>query len=243
MLCGEYTALATIQSCVPGLVPNVLGWGKTGAAESELYFLLEQFREMKFDLPDTSRLAKRVVDLHSNGSPNGMFGFDVPTFNGKVNHITDWEPSWAVFFTRFLRNTIKIDEQVNGHWPELARAAVHLLEHVTPRLLGGLQLAPTPIRPSLIHGDLWAGNIGTDKESGEILFFDTGSYFAHNEMELGMWRRTEPRYLGPRYVPEYLILRGPSEPASEFDDRNRLYCLHYRLNYSIGHPGDIERRK
>lgn len=167
IICGEYTALATIHSCVPGLVPNVFGWGKTGAAESDSYFLLEEFRDMTFELPDPLRVARCTVDLHSHISPNGMFGFDVPTFNGKVNHITDWEPSWATFFARFLRNTVKIDEEANGHWPELSMGAAHLLEHVAPRLLGGLQSAPAPIRPSLIHGDLWAGNVGTDEQSGE----------------------------------------------------------------------------
>ena len=241
MLHGEFAALTTIDSFVQGLVPKPIGWGRYGINSPETYFLLEDFRDLILDLPDPKKLARQAVELHNHTSPNGLFGFEFPTFNGNVKHVTDWEPSWTKFFTRFLRNTISNDEEKNGRWPELTMAAEQVLTAVAPRLLNTLQSGPSPIVPSLIHGDLWSGNIGTDRESGEIVFFDPGSYFAHNEMELGMWRREAARYLGPQYLREYQRLVGPAEPVAEFDDRNRLYCLHYRINYSIGHPGATER--
>lgn len=39
---------------------------------------------------------------------------------------------------------------------------------------------------SLIHGDLWGGNMGTLLETGEIVLFDAGCYYAHNEMDIAM---------------------------------------------------------
>ena len=44
------------------------------------------------------------------------------------------------------------------------------------------------MKPSLIHADLWEGSTGTAYDTGEIILFDAGSYYAHNEMEIGDWR-------------------------------------------------------
>lgn len=46
---------------------------------------------MDMQLPDLANLAKRVVELHSQISPNGMFRFPVTTFDGIAPHVTDWE--------------------------------------------------------------------------------------------------------------------------------------------------------
>lgn len=241
MLLGECTAIATIDFLCPGMVPKPLGWGKFRVGYPETYFFIEDFKDMELGLPDPVKLAQRAVQLHSNKSRNGMFGFDVTTFNGKLNHVTKWEPSWTKFFVRLLSNTLRIDEEANGPWPELAAAAEQVLTAVCPRLLDVLQDQPEPITPSLIHADLWAGNTGTDEETGEVIFYDCGSYYAHNEMELGMWRRDAAQYLGQRYLQEYQQLYRPAEPRAEFDDRNRLYCLQYLINYSVGHAGALSR--
>ncbi|KAK7710210.1 hypothetical protein SLS64_005794 [Diaporthe eres] len=218
-----------------------LGWGKFNVGFPETYFFIEDFKEMELGLPDPVKLARRAVQLHSNKSPNGMFGFDVTTFNGKVNHVTDWEPSWRKFFTRLLSNTLRVDAENNGRWPELDAVAEQVLSAVCPRLLDVLQEGPDPIIPRLIHANIWAGNTGTDEETGDVIFYDCGSYYAHNEMELGMWRRDAAQYLGQRYLQEYQQLYPPAEPRAEFDDRNRLYCLQYLINYSVGHPRALSR--
>lgn len=241
MLHGEFAANSTIDSLCPGLVPKPLGWGKFKVGFPETHFIIGDFKDIQLGLPDPLKLAKRVAQLHENISPNGMFGFHVATFNGKVNHVTDWEPNWRKFFTRFLSNTLRVDAEANGHWPELDAVSDHLLSAVCPRLLDVLQVGPEPISPRLIHANIWAGNTGTDEETGDVLLYDSGCYYAHNEMELGMWRRDAAHYLGQRYLHEYQQLFPPSSPKAEFDDRNRLYCLHYLLNYSAGHPEAISR--
>ena len=32
------------------------------------------------------------------------------------------------------------------------------------------------------------GNVGTLLETGDVILYDAGSYYAHNEIELGIWR-------------------------------------------------------
>lgn len=223
------------------MVPKPLAWGKYDAAVPETYFFIEDFRDMDMSLPDPAKFAQRTVQLHANVSPNGMFGFDVTTFAGQVPHARGWEPNWTAFFTRLLELCLEADEKTNGCWPEMKIASKQILSVVVPRLLDPLQRGPDPIVPVLIHGDLWSGNIGTDEETGEIIFFDAGAFYAHNELELGMWRCDGAQNLGVRYLREYQHLIGPSEPKAEFDDRNRLYCMKFYLTHSAINPGDIAR--
>jgi fructosamine-3-kinase len=156
----------------------------------------------------------------------------VTTFDGIAPHITEWDPNCTTFFARLLRKSVKINLEKNGTLPELSLAAERLLTEVVPRLLP--QSGPRPIVPRLIHADLWGGNIGTDEETGELIFFDADSFYAHNELELGMWHRYGVRNLGRPYLDEYKQRFPLSKPQEEFDDRNRLCSLKYDLNHSAG---------
>jgi fructosamine-3-kinase len=144
---------------------------------------------MDFSAPEPVQFTARVAEMHRKGtSPNGMFGFPVIICDGKITHNTEWESSWAVFFSKLLRTTLEIDAEINGHWPELDAAVEQTINSVIPRVLGILQAEGRTLKPSLIHGDLWGGNVGTSLETGDVILFDAGSYYAHNEMELGTWR-------------------------------------------------------
>lgn len=117
-------------------------------------------------LPNPRRVAHCVLQLHSHVSPNGKFGFDMPTFDGIAPHPGGWNSRWRVFFTRLLRNSVETDAAANGVWPELSIAAEHLLMAIVPKVLDPLQEGPDPIQPRFIHGDLWVGNIGKDRRPG-----------------------------------------------------------------------------
>jgi protein-ribulosamine 3-kinase len=227
---------------MPGLVPRPLGWGKYANAHPETYFFIEDFKDMDMSLPNPGQLARQTAELHANLSPNGKFGFDVTTFAGEVPHAKGWEPNWTVFFTRLLELCLEADEKTNGYWHELKLASNQILSIVVPRLLDPLQQGSDPIKPVLIHGDLWSGNIGTDEETGKLVFFDCGCFYAHSELELGMWRCDGAQNLGVRYLREYQKVVGPAKPEAEFDDRNRLYCMKYYLTHSALNPGDIARQ-
>ena len=234
-----------MDSLIHGLVPTPIGWGKYEQKDPEIYFLLSSFVDMNTNAPDPEKLAARLADLHHKGtSPNGMFGFPVITYNGALAHTVSWEQDWATFFTTMLKAGLEYDTTVNGPWKELASAAEIILDKVIPRLLGVLQSERRRIVASLLHGDLWSGNIGTDNQSGEIVFYDVGSYYAHNEMELGSWRCPwiQKPQAAKLYIEYYVKHYPAAEPADEFEDRNRLYSLKFNLGYSGGHPGSAQRR-
>lgn len=238
---GEYSALSLVNTLIPGMAPKAVGWGKYSSNCPETFFLIEDFHDLEMALPSPARLVRRVLQLHTQISPNAKFGFGVPTYDGIAPHPEGWESSWRVYFTRMVQKSVETDAAANGTWPELTGAADHLLKCVVPGLLDPLQLGLNPIEPRLVHGDLWAGNIGTDKNTDEIMFLDVGCFYGHNELDLGMWRRYGSQNLGQQYLDEYKQIFPPSEPQAEFDDRNRLYSIKFDLNASASTPSEKNR--
>ncbi|KAK2596444.1 hypothetical protein N8I77_013334 [Diaporthe amygdali] len=68
------------------------------------------------------------------------------------------------------------------------------------------------------------------------MVFDAAAFYAHNEYELGIWRREMVRF-GKLYFKQYLRNFPPSEPVEQFDDKNALYVLKFDLDYCLHRPG------
>lgn len=243
---GEFQSASAVNAVVPGLVPEPAGWGEYDLREKKYYFFIGAYHNMDLSgVPDPVKFAARVADLHRKGtSPNGMFGFQVPTVIGKMERTVTWERSWVASFTHLLRDVIGYDNQTNGPWTNYDAACEQVIEVVIPpRLLGALQADGRNITPSLIHGDPWENNVGIDRETGDIVIFDPGCTYAHNEMEFGTWRCTWASYFSsPAYMEHYKRHIEPSEPKDEWDDRQRLHSIHAYLTDSAGHAGSPSRK-
>ncbi|KAK5224070.1 hypothetical protein LTR47_010093 [Exophiala xenobiotica] len=249
---GEFHSASAINTVVTGLVPQAIGWGEyhhAGDSSPHVFFFLGDFHDMESSLstaaaPDPVAFAQQIAQMHGKGtSPNGMFGFHVPTVIGIMERTVTWEKSWAKSFTHQLQDVIKYDNDTNGPWPEYDAACRQLIDVVIPRLLGALQADGREIRPALVHGDLWEQNVGTDMATGQTVVFDPGCTYAHNEMEFGTWRCSWAFYFNsPVYMRAYQRHIEPSEPVEEWDDRNRLYSIHPYLTDSAGHLGSPSRQ-
>jgi protein-ribulosamine 3-kinase len=241
---GEFKAMSELFKTMPTLVPRPFAWGKLQLQSPPTYFFLCEFVNISDSLPDPVKLGKCLAELHKESvSPTGQFGFYVPTYDGRLPQITDWESSWTLFFGRLLAGIYQLDIDTNGTWKELDDMMDQTLRHVIPRLLGALESNGRTVKPCLIHGDLWEGNIGTDFETGNLYIFDSCAYYAHNEMEIGMWRVDHHRLKAKAYRQEYIRNVEPSEPAEEWDDRNRLYSVKTKLMYSAHVPGSKVRKQ
>ena len=79
------------------------------------------------------------------------------------------------------------------------------------------------IKPSLLHGDLWSGNIGS--ANGKPSIFDPAVYWGHHEAEWGMsWCAS----FGSKFWEGY---RSLIPKAKGFDDRKPLYDAYHQLNH------------
>lgn len=245
MLRGECESSKVIHSIMPDFIPTPIGFGQFRAPGPATYFYVAEYVDMDVtSRPDPAEFCGRLAQLHRESkSPNGKFGFHVATCDGDRPHVVDWEESWAVFYRKLFLGVCERDVQRNGPWPAYERAIQQVARRVIPRLLDGLLEGGRPIKPSLIHGDLWEGNMGVAKATGKSTLFDAGSYYGHNEMELGAWRCEYTSVFRDReYVEQYLRHYPAADPAHEFDDRNRLYSLKGAINYSAGHPGSELRK-
>ncbi len=130
---------------------------------------------------------------------------------------------------------VDIDLKTNGSWEELEKLEKRIFSNVIPRLIGNLEKDGRTVKPCLIHADLWEGNTGTSYDNGNIYIFDSGAFYAHNEMEIGDWRCHYNKIHNKVYTKTYLRHYGPSEPKEEWDDRNRMYCIYYNIIYSVNH--------
>lgn len=243
---GEWESAKALRDAVSNFCPEPIGKGQyyDNMNGEQTWFYLQRFHDLdENNPPDPLDLAELLAELHTKGkSPSGMFGFTISTGGGVLNRTVTWEKSWAKQFTHQLNDVIKLDRDANEHWPEFDAACAQLVDKVVPRLLGIMQEDGRTLEPSLVHMDLWEGNVATDEETGKVITFDPGSVYAHNEAEFGGWRCSWATYFSdPIYQTLYQQLVEPSDPREEWDDRNRLYAIRAALCDSAGHPGNSSR--
>ncbi len=113
---GEFHSASAINTVVTGLVPQAIGWGEYHAEESHVFFFLGDFHDMDLPTaPDPVDFAAQIAEMHGKGtSPNGMFGFHVPTvigYHGAYGHLGK---ELGESFTHQLKDVIKYDNETNG---------------------------------------------------------------------------------------------------------------------------------
>jgi fructosamine-3-kinase len=120
--------------------------------------------------PDWPSLGRRVAELH-RGSAGGRFGWHRDNLLGRALQLGGWSDDWATFFAeRRLRPLLDTDALAGDVRARIERALAGPL----PRLLGVHDPSP-----SLVHGDLWSGNV----VEGRWLI-DPAVWMADRELEL-----------------------------------------------------------
>jgi len=245
MLEGEFNSMVELYKTAPKFVPRPYTWGQLNVASPKTYYFLCDFIEMVNRNPDPVQLCTKLVQMHqASVSPTGKFGFHINTCQGNLPQLTAWNPSWVDFYIQLVRGAMQLNREICGTWKNLEQCVDRLITHVVPQVLGPLESEGRTVKPTLIHGDLWDGNIGIDFETGDIYCFDASVYYAHSEMEVAMWRAKFCKILTSKvYLNAYLSRMGISEPAEQFDDRNRIYSVYMTLHESACHEGSSFREE
>jgi fructosamine-3-kinase len=159
------------------------------------------------------RLGRELARMHRITS--GQFGFYEDNFIGSNPQINNYKDSWLEFY---LENRLDFQVELTGD-REVADAYIKLCAKV-PELL-----ASSSEEPSLIHGDLWGGNV-ISGPGGEPVLIDPAVYYGHREAELGMTQLfggfTNEFYSA--YDDEYPLKKG-------WRSRLDLYKLYHVLNH------------
>jgi fructosamine-3-kinase len=190
-------------------------------------------------LPGASRLdgdaerhaAELVAALHGVGAER--YGFERHTLIGGLDQPNPWGSSWRVFFRDQRLLYMAGVARDAGRLPGALMARI---EALAARLNEWLEEPP---RPSLIHGDMWTGNVLA--QGGRITgFVDPAIYYADPEIELAF--STLFGTFGEAFFERYGELR-PLDPGF-FEVRRELYNLypllvHVRL-FGGAYVGSVE---
>ncbi|KAH9905312.1 Fructosamine/Ketosamine-3-kinase [Xylariomycetidae sp. FL2044] len=240
MFKGEFKGLETMYELFPTACPKPRGWGECHAEPGTFFVIMDFLYFVVDEHPSPDMVGRLVSELHkktAGTSPNGQFGFYVPTCHGKVVQPNQWDTNWSRYFSNLLTVFYDVDMAVNGSFPAYEEAFAIVKQDVIPRLLGALQSEGRVLKPCLVHGDLWHPNIGLSKETDEPMIYDPALFYGHNEFEIGMWNTTFVEF-GKPYREIYVEYYGRSEPTAEWDDRNRLYSMFFHISHSAHWPSE-----
>jgi protein-ribulosamine 3-kinase len=181
MVSGEFVSMTAIHKTIPDSTPAPVAWG-TYASNPNIHFFLCHFVDMIDEVPEIQAFVARVAELHTRGvSPNGKYGFPVPTYMGQMPQYTAWTDSWEAFFTVSMERLMLVIEETQGPDPEMKELLEKIVAKVIPRLLRPLETGGRQIVPRLIHGDLYSGNVSVHVGTGAPILYDATCLYAHNE--------------------------------------------------------------
>ena len=120
-------------------------------------------------------LAKEILKVHS--VTNDKYGFKFDTQIGGLRQPNKYNSNWVNFFRDQRLNIIF--ELINQNEP-MPSSINRKLEIVIKNLDN---LIPSKPKVSLLHGDLWSGNILFHNKK-LVGLIDPGIFFGHNEMEV-----------------------------------------------------------
>lgn len=180
MLLGEFDAIVTINNTVSDFAPRAIAV-ESYASDSDIWFLLCTFHDLDMNL-QADDLTYRLSEMHrKSSSPTGKFGFHTTTCVGTLPQDNRWQGSWEVFFLQNLRNKFRLEDESQGEDQEVNNLREVIVSKVIPRLLRPLETAGRKVKPSLVHEDLWAGNVATDRRTHGSIVFDAACHYAHHE--------------------------------------------------------------
>ncbi|XP_073980139.1 ketosamine-3-kinase-like [Rhodnius prolixus] len=167
--------------------------------------------------------SNRITDkVQMDYVPN--FGFHTVTCCGYIPQENEWNEDWVAFFSQNrLDYQFRLLEKEKGD-----RDSIEMwsrLQIILPKFFKDQK-----IRPSLLHGDFWSGNVAQTKR--HPVLFDPAAFYGHHEYDLataGMFGTFSKSF----YDAYHKII----PKASGFEGRHRLYTLFHYLNH-WNHFGD-----
>ena len=82
-----------------------------------------------------------------------------------------------------MQQLMAIIEESRGPDVELTMLFEQIVSKVVPRLLRPLETGGRQIKPCLVHGGLYSGNVSVDATTGGPILYDAACLYAHNECE------------------------------------------------------------
>lgn len=211
---AEVAGLNAIAATGAAGTPQILGCGKS-------FLLLELIDGKKRVSNYWETLGHELADMHKADTARymhgGRYGFDSDNYIGESPQINTPHESWITFF-RDCRLAPQFRRAAGYFDSEDFRRITRLMEHLEKFLA-------EPEYPSLLHGDLWAGNVMTGND-GRAWLIDPAVYVGHAEADIAM---TE--LFGGFPEAFYAAYREAGVLSPDYKERRDLYNLYHLLNH------------
>jgi protein-ribulosamine 3-kinase len=195
--------------------PRPIAHGVTGR---HAFLVLEYLELGRGNSASLASLGTALARMHRRTAER--FGWRRDNTIGTTPQRNPWSADWIAFW-REARLGFQLELAARrGHRGSLQRLGERLLEKF-PALFRGY--APAP---SLLHGDLWAGNHGVTRE-GTPVVFDPAVYYGDREADLAMTELFGG--FGPAFYRAYEEAY-PLDPG--YRVRKDLYNLYHILNHA-----------
>jgi fructosamine-3-kinase len=147
------------------------------------------------------------------------FGFKEDNYIGSTRQVNTPSADWPEFFGTYrLGYQIGLAAKQGLANPSLVRSTEKLISKLD-------RLLPGDPKPSILHGDLWGGNVMTG-EDGKAVVIDPAAYWGHFEADLSM---TE--LFGSFPSKFYAAYHEVTPISPEYVDRKEIYNLYHVLNH------------
>jgi len=222
---AEAEGLAEIAGTNTVRAPTPVCRGETGAYA----WLVMEFISLS-GTGGGNALGHKLAMMHRHTQP--AFGWRRDNTIGATLQQNDWTKDWIEFYReQRLRFQLGLAAH-NGYSGSLQRKGECLLDRLASFFDG---YRP---RASLLHGDLWSGNRGTDAQ-GEPVIYDPAVYYGDREADIAM---TE--LFGGFGREFYAAYRDAWPLDAGYDVRKTLYNLYHILNHANlfggGYAGQAE---
>ena len=162
-------------------------------------------------------LLKAIISLHLKN--NSYYGFNFDTQIGGLKQINSKSINWVEFYRD--RRLNYIFELINNR--ESMGKDINIKINLLIKKLENF--IPNKPNSSLLHGDLWEGNIlFYDKKF--VGFIDPGSFYGHNELEVSYLRWFNPKFIDDNFLSKY----------NDYINLDKYYLNYepiYQLYYSL----------
>ena len=205
---AEARGLALLRSSSSMTVPLPIHAGNAGRFQ---FLLLELIHEGKKTSDYWAKFGSNLAALHKQSA--ATFGLDHNNYIGSLTQRNDSSLSWIEFF---INRRLKPQLELAWAGNKIDTGLHKKFETLFGRLPSLLALEP----PSLLHGDLWGGNVLTDAEGNPCLI-DPAVYYGHREVDLSMTQ------LFGGFDPEFLECYDAELPlAPDYRERFEIYSLY-----------------
>ena len=202
----------------------------TGHQDGQSYIVMEYIPMGRGSGRAMQLAGEQLAALHRTTAES--FGWHRDNTIGSTPQPNGWLPDWVEFW-RMRRLGFQLDLAARqGYGGQLQALGERLMERF-PALMDHSPL------PSLIHGDLWGGNLAVD-EADRPVIYDPATYYADREAEIAMTELFGG--FGSAFYDAYNAT-WPLDPG--YRTRRTLYNLYHILNHANmfggGYLGQAQR--